>query len=90
MIVGDISLRDKVFTAERLRFRTMDGLIELDGVIDGSAANQFKLTCHGNLKNVNINQLFLQCENFGQQVITEKNIMGRLDANVDCFQWIRL
>ena len=82
-IVGDISLRDKVFTAERLRFRTMDGLIELDGVIDGSAANQFKLTCHGNLKNVNINQLFLQCENFGQNVITEQNIMGKLDAKVD-------
>ena len=82
-IVGDVSLSDKIFRAERLRFRTMDGLIELDGAIDGSAANKFKLTCHGNLKNVNINQLFFQCENFGQNVITEQNIMGRLDANVD-------
>lgn len=82
-IIGDISLKNQQFKADRLKLKTMDGIIELTGGLDGKNPDEIKVVCHGDLQNVNINQLFLQCENFGQSVITEKHIMGKLTAEVD-------
>jgi hypothetical protein len=82
-IFGDLTVRNRVLQADRLSLKTMGGSIHLEGSADGSNNRQIMVVCHSDLKNVDISQLFQQCENFGQDVITEKHIQGKLNASVD-------
>lgn len=81
-IFGNLGLSNQVFKAKKLRLQTMDGELDIQGIIDGRNANNILVSCDGDLKNVNINKFFYQCENFGQNTMTDKHIMGNLDANV--------
>lgn len=82
-IFGDLTVRNRVLFADRLSLKTMGGSMHLEGKADGSNERQIMVVCHTDLKNVDISQLFLQCENFGQDVMTEKHINGKLNASVD-------
>lgn len=58
----------------------MDGSFDLDGIIymDKEPELKAKLAC----KDIDGNQFFKQTDNFGQDVLTDKNIKGRIDANI--------
>jgi hypothetical protein len=82
-IIGDLTVRNRVLNADRLSLRTMGGKMELEGSADGSDENKILVVCQSKMANVDISQLFLQCENFGQEVITDKHIRGILTASID-------
>lgn len=82
-IIGDLTVRNRVLIADRLSLKAMGGRMELEGSADGSDENKIMVVCHSKLSNVDISQLFLQCENFGQEVITNKHIRGVLTATID-------
>jgi len=82
-IRGTITLKDKQLLADPLSFSTMDGsIIITNGIIDAGKSNKILISCDANLKQININKLFNQFENFGQNVIVDKNLKGSVTADI--------
>ncbi|NQY09631.1 MAG: hypothetical protein HRT71_08970 [Flavobacteriales bacterium] len=81
-IKGKIQLKNRIITANPLSFETMQGSVEFEGVVDGRNPNAIIITCSANLDQLNINQLFYQFENFGQNTLQAHNIMGRGTADL--------
>ncbi len=81
-IRGTTSLNDRRFLAENLQFDTMEGEVQLEGVIDGSTPDRIAMACNARLHLVDIHQLFYQTGNFGQTGITDQNIHGRVTADL--------
>jgi hypothetical protein len=81
-IVGDIRVSQRALIADKLDFKTMGGSIRLSGSVNGNEEENLLLNCSANLKNVDISKVFYECEDFGQDVLKEENIRGKLDAIV--------
>lgn len=82
-ISGKVDLNNQIVQVRQVGFKTMEGSVSLEGSIDSRKSNDLVLNCTGNLKGINVNQLFYQFENFGQKVITDQNLMGKLNSEVD-------
>lgn len=80
-ITGAIKFANKKLTAEELSFTTMDGTVKANGSIDADK-NNFLVACNAGLSNVNITKFFHQMENFGQEVLKDKNVKGLLTADI--------
>lgn len=81
-IRGQLKMRDKRMIADPLSFATMDGQVGVSGMIDGSNEDKLLITCDASLRKININKLFYQFENFGQEYIQDKNLKGVGTAEV--------
>jgi hypothetical protein len=79
---GTLTFKDNKMTAENLAFSTMDGKVEASGTIDVANQKQILSSCETKLSNINITKLFYQLENFGQEVLQDKNVKGRISANI--------
>ncbi len=79
---GNISLANKILTTQNLSLKTCEGTIALDGKIDASRNDSILIACDASINKININQLFYQLGNFGQNVIEDKNVNGKLTANI--------
>lgn len=82
MIAGDFTVNERMLRAEHLSFQTMKGRVNMRGVIDGTRQQQLRFSCNAELKQVDIQQLFFECENFGQTVMKDENIRGKVDADI--------
>lgn len=83
---GNLMMKNQRLTADPISFHSMDGSISGSGMIDASENDSLLITCHADIRSVDINQLFTQLENFGQDtdaVITDKNLRGRLSSEVN-------
>lgn len=81
-IVGDFRVANRELVAERLLLKTMGGALSMSGSVDGTQEKHLLLSCTAKLSKVDINRVFVECENFGQDVMMDKNIRGKLDADV--------
>ncbi len=81
-ISGNFTVNNKVLTANHLGLNTMSGRIAMSGSIDGRQQGKLLLSCNTQLKKVDIRRLFYECENFGQDVMQDKNLKGKVDADV--------
>lgn len=81
-ISGKIRLANATLSANSLVFRTMNGSVGLNGTVTPASNNNLVIQCDATLNNVDIRQLFYECENFGQTVLEDKNLRGALDATV--------
>ncbi len=79
---GEFRMLNQQLFADNLNFLTMDGHVELQGVIDASHNDHIDMNCEARLHKVDINQLFYQMGNFGQLNITDKHIFGDVTAEV--------
>ena len=79
---GEISMRNQRLFADNLFFHTMDGQVQMHGIVDASHDNKRTLNCEAILHGVDINQLFYQMGNFGQTNITDQHIYGDVSAEV--------
>ena len=75
-IKGIVKLKDKKLIVDPVMFSTMNGSITTSGLVDGSDTSKLVVTCFSDVNKINISQMFLQFENFGQSTITNKNIKG--------------
>lgn len=89
-IAGNVTMSKQRLVCDPVSFHAMDGSFTGSGMIDDSQKNDSLLiTCNADIKDVNISKLFWQCYNFGQDnddeedVITDKNVKGRLTAQVN-------
>ena len=81
-IVGDIRVTNRSLIADRLLLKTMGGAVSMSGSVDGTQDSKMLLSCTAKLSKVDISSVFRECENFGQDVMKEENIRGKLDADV--------
>lgn len=80
---GKFQLKNKILTAENFNFDAFDGNITASANIDGIQENVFITRCKAKLQKTDINKMFYQLENFGQNSLSDKNIKGKLTADID-------
>lgn len=81
-ISGMLQLTDKQFYAGKVTMKTMDGTVSFNGFIDGTQQQKMLVSCDADIKKVNIRQFFYQMDNFSQQSLTDKNLLGTLSAKL--------
>lgn len=81
-IQGQASLQNGVFEAQKLRFKTMNGLVAASGHVKQMPNGSFLIDCKAQFDRVNIRDLFVAFDNFGQETITATHLQGVLTANL--------
>ncbi len=79
---GDISVKDKTISFSPFVMKSMNGTAILQGTIDMSRSDSILVACEGNFSKIDISRLFYETENFGQEVMTHKNIRGTATGNL--------
>ncbi|MFI5221384.1 MAG: AsmA-like C-terminal region-containing protein [Bacteroidia bacterium] len=75
--------KDKTISFASITFQAMNGTVSGNGTIENTNDGRFLISSQLALKNLNLNELFRQCNNFGQLHITNKHVYGTLNATVD-------
>ncbi|HEX7415026.1 MAG TPA: AsmA-like C-terminal region-containing protein, partial [Bacteroidia bacterium] len=81
--VGTLELKNRKLLAKNFSFAAFDGDITLDGFADASDSNFVKVNCATNLVDVDIHKMFSELNNFGQTIVTDKNLKGKGTAQID-------
>lgn len=81
--VGHLVQRNRILNVENTHFNSMDGKVSIDGSINGQKNNIYTINCRAGFKDVNIQKLFHDFGNFGQQNLTSDHIRGTVVATVD-------
>ncbi len=79
---GSITLSNKILNTENLSFKAVDGTVLLQGSINTLKKDSMLISYNADLKRLDINQLFYELGNFGQSVLTDKNLKGSVTANI--------
>ena len=82
VMTGSLALQDKVLMTKLLDFNTVGGSVRLKGQIDSRPSDSLKIDYDAMLNQLDINRLFYEMGNFGQQVIVDKNLKGIVKAEV--------
>ncbi len=82
-IRGSVSLANRLLETRNLTFKSVDGSVQLAGSVDDRDIDSLKINCVANINQLDINKLFYEMGNFGQQVIMDKNLKGIITATVD-------
>lgn len=82
-ITGTFSLKDNVLRGQDIMIKALDGNISANGVINGRYGNRAQIITTARFKDVDINKLFYQFNEFGQKSLLSKNLKGKADALVD-------
>jgi hypothetical protein len=77
--VASIYYEDDVINLRKLQMESCDGEMSASGYL----YNYTKANAHVYFKNVNVNELFDQAENFGQQALKSENLAGALSASAN-------
>ncbi|MFI5217865.1 MAG: AsmA-like C-terminal region-containing protein [Bacteroidia bacterium] len=81
-VKGRIELNNGMLSTHALQFSSMDGNVLLQGSIREIPNDSLVIQYDATVKNLDITKLFYQMGNFGQQVITDKNLKGNVTADV--------
>ncbi len=82
-IRGVVKLKDGYFTADDLSFKSMDGSANAELSLVKNPDNNFDIICNTSVSDIDVQQLFFECENFGQKFITDENLRGRATATIN-------
>lgn len=81
-VKGNVKFTNPVFNADHISMNSMNGYIAGNLIVDNSQSDIFKISCDANTKNIDIQQLFIAFDNFGQKNLTYTNIKGNLNSNI--------
>jgi hypothetical protein len=82
-VKGGIFWKGKRITAESLSAETFNGNILVNGQIENAANGNFLVSAGVQFAQVDIDELFRQCNNFGQLEITHKHIKGKMQGMIE-------
>ncbi|MBI1222706.1 MAG: AsmA family protein [Bacteroidetes bacterium] len=82
-ILGRVSVNKDRLDVKKLQFESCNGNVDLNGNWSKNKDGKQPMIIHAVLQKVDINQLFIQLRNFGQDAITDKNLKGLLSGKVD-------
>jgi uncharacterized protein involved in outer membrane biogenesis len=78
---GSIAYAEEKLSTDNLKFSSMNGKLDIKGSIYG-LGNNVATIANIQCSNINLKELFKQCDNFGQDEITDRNLRGMLTANI--------
>lgn len=81
-IKGNFELKDQKAMVSDMTFETMEGTAEVDAYADASGKS-LDVTMQAVIKNINVRKMFVQLNNFGQATMTDKNVNGFVNANIE-------
>jgi hypothetical protein len=81
-VKGRIKLVKQKLLFDPITMQTMDGTVSGAGYFDNTDDGLIKMKCVASVKDVDVHQAFLQCEDFGQSTLLADNIYGRATADV--------
>ena len=79
---GNLAMGDKVLSGNNISFKAFEGSLLLNGRMDASRSDSLLIACDATLKNLDVTEMFTELGNFGQEVIQDKNVKGKLSATV--------
>jgi hypothetical protein len=82
-IRGVLKLKDGYFTASDLSFKSVGGTATANLSLIQNPVQHFDIMCNASLSNIDVQQLFHDCENFGQEFITDENLRGNASASIN-------
>lgn len=81
-VSGKFAIRDKMILADRIEFNAMQGTVKGKLSLDASSGSGIPIKCSAEVKNIDMHDLFYQCENFTQDFITDKHLKGKTDVDL--------
>ena len=84
---GVFSIRDQIMNFRNVSFKGFGGQISGSCSINNSRADKRPIVAKGKLQQVNIHRLFADFHNFDQDIITSKNIKGKLTSDFVFNAW---
>ncbi len=81
-IVGSVTLENQLLSTRQLNFNTVNGNVLLSGSIHDRPSDSLKIVCDATISNLDVNKLFYEMGNFGQEVIVDKNLKGKVSAQI--------
>ncbi len=79
---GKIFLNRQVISGKGLTFASMHGMIFMDATINASRKDSILMSCDARVSGLDITELFVQLENFGQSTMTDRNVRGKIKAEI--------
>ncbi len=79
---GEITWKGKRIETNGISCLTMKGNLKVSGQIENASDGRFLVNAKLDCSKVDMQELFKQCANFGQQEITDKYIRGQLSTQV--------
>ncbi len=80
---GRVAYQDETLELRQLNFQSMKGKIELAGNLKSLPNGNLRARLQGIGKGIQLDKLFYQLENFGQQFLTNKHLEGEVTTNVN-------
>ncbi|MFN7012710.1 MAG: AsmA-like C-terminal region-containing protein [Bacteroidia bacterium] len=81
-ISGKVVLKDNKLFIENVTMNTMQGNATVNGLFDAADENEYLITIEGDVNKINIQDLFIQCENFGQELLQAKHLKGTATSHI--------
>jgi AsmA-like C-terminal region/AsmA family len=81
-LTADISLKEKVFKSGNLNVQVAGGTMSLLGILNAQKENFITFDGRVIFKNTDADKVFYIFENFSQKFLQDKNLQGRLDADI--------
>jgi len=81
-IRGHVNLDRQVISGKGMQFNAMGGNVTMDAKINASRRDSVKMDYDTKFSNVDITRLFYEMENFDQHTMTDANVKGRVNADV--------
>jgi hypothetical protein len=81
-VSGRLMIDGKMISAENINFRGFEGSTTLSGQLNATSRDSMTISCEADMKRLDINTLFQQMGNFGQDVIIAENVSGKLTATI--------
>lgn len=81
-VVGVAKYKNRQLVVDPLSFNTAEGSFSAQLMLRESGANNYAFSCLATLKDINIQNLFTQFENFNQTFIQDKHLRGKATATV--------
>ena len=78
---GQLDLRNKILYGSEISFKAFEGNVLMSGAMDASRQDSILISCDAQMKKLDVTEVFTQLGNFGQEVMMDKNVKGKLTAN---------
>lgn len=79
---GRLDLRNKVLNGNAISFKAFEGSVLMSGAMDASRPDSVLISCDAQLQKLDVKEVFTQLGNFGQEVMKDENVKGKLTASV--------
>ncbi|MHC1706834.1 MAG: AsmA-like C-terminal region-containing protein [Bacteroidales bacterium] len=83
-VKGNLRYAGRKLFVNQLSFNTAGGGFSCDASIDGTSNKYFDIAADVRLKKVNINRLFYNFGNFGQDYLVDENLKGIVSSDIQC------